>query len=192
MDCQSRVTIAALDEAMKEADPLTERHGKRLREPSLLLGRALDVSDSALGLVALLATFHDVGKVAIPRSVLAKRGRLTQMEWALIRQHPLTGFYFARQTAGLAPIADAILAHHERWDGTGYPYGIREGRIPLLARLIAVTDAFDAMTCGRPYREPMTPEDALDEIRQCAGSQFDPVIVRAFLDVLPVLTGSRA
>ncbi len=190
----SRITIAALDRAMKEADPLTERHGKRMREPSLLLGRALDLSESDLGLVALLAAFHDVGKVAIPRSVLTKRGRLTRTEWALIRQHPLTGFDFARQTDELAPIAGAILAHHERWDGAGYPYRLRGEGIPLLARLIAITDAFDAMMCGRPYREPMTLEESLAELSGCAGSQFDPDMVRAFLAVLrgdPPTEGSR-
>ena len=176
---------------MEQADPLTERHGKRVRGPSVLLGRALGLSDRNLDLVALLATFHDVGKVVIPRSVLGKRGSLNRTEWALIRQHPVTGFHFARQTEELAPIAGAILAHHERWDGAGYPCGLRGRGIPLLARLLAVTDAFDAMTCGRPYRDPMTLEETLTELRRCAGSQFDPEIVRIFLDVLPAFVSER-
>jgi HD-GYP domain-containing protein (c-di-GMP phosphodiesterase class II) len=127
---------------------------------------------------------HDVGKIGIDRQILTKESRLTPEEWAEIRKHPEVGFRIAQASPELRPIAELILTHHERWDGKGYPQGLAGEKIPLLSRILAVADAYESMTAGRPYKPGMSREQAAAEIRRQAGTQFDPAIVRQFLGIL--------
>ena len=147
------------------------------------VGKVLELWEDDLNNLDLLARLHDLGKIAIPRHILNKPSSLTPREWKLIEKHPEVGYRIAESSPDLLPIAQAILAHHERWDGTGYPRGLQGDVIPLLSRIIAVVDAYDVMTGGRPYKEPMSLKDAVAELKRCAGSQFDPRVVEAFIRI---------
>jgi HD-GYP domain-containing protein (c-di-GMP phosphodiesterase class II) len=127
---------------------------------------------------------HDLGKVGIPDSILFKPGSLTGKEWEIMRQHPEKGYRIAQATTDLAGIADLILMHHERWDGHGYPLGLAGEEIPIECRILAIADSFDAMTNDRPYRKAMPVEEALAELEKCSGTQFDPQLVAAFLEIM--------
>ena len=128
-----------------------------------------------------MAVLHDIGKVGIKESVLQKAGPLTPEDWEEIKKHPEIGYRIAQNIPELSKIAEYILYHHERWDGTGYPRKLKAEEIPLLCRILAVGDAFDAMTSDRTYRKAMSKEMALEEIKRNAGKQFDPEVVRNFL-----------
>ncbi len=130
--------------------------------------------------VRMAAMLHDIGTVDLPEEVLINEGMLSEAEIALMRRHPVFGMEIARQIAGLEPILPIIHYHHERWDGTGYPDGLAGERIPLGARIIAVIDAFHAMTSPRPYRNILPTVEAMGELRRCAGTQFDPRVVEAY------------
>jgi HD-GYP domain-containing protein (c-di-GMP phosphodiesterase class II) len=126
------------------------------------------------------AELHDAGKVAIPDAILTKPGPLDDEEWAFIRRHPLIGERIVRSAPALASVARLVRSTHERWDGGGYPDAIAGDSIPLGSRIVAVADAFDAMLSRRPYSPALTPEAAMEELRRCAGTQFDPAVVEAF------------
>jgi HD-GYP domain-containing protein (c-di-GMP phosphodiesterase class II) len=175
-------TIRSLLSALRSHDPYTYRHSLRTVRLTLLLGRAYGVAThERLRVLSLGALAHDLGKILIPGGVLHKEGRLTQGEWEAVRQHPLDG---ARMLAGVAAsegVCRVAAEHHERWDGRGYPAGLSGDRIDFNARVVAVADAFDAMTSERPYRPPVGYEEAAAELERCAGTQFDPEVVRTFL-----------
>jgi HD-GYP domain-containing protein (c-di-GMP phosphodiesterase class II) len=124
---------------------------------------------------------HDIGKLEVDRAILDKPGALDPEELEEIRTHPERGARMIRRVRSLRPSLNCVLHHHERWDGSGYPHGLGGDAIPLEARILAVADAYDAMTSQRPYREPRTREEALAEVERCAGSQFDPQIARVFV-----------
>ena len=128
------------------------------------------------------AELHDVGKMAIPDEILQKPGPLTQDEWAFVRRHPLVGERILSVAPALLPVAKIVRSCHERWDGSGYPDGVAGEEIPLGARIVAVCDAFDAMINPRPYRAARSVEEALQELRACSGTQFDPTVVAAFCE----------
>ena len=175
-------TIRSLLSALHAHDPYTYRHSLRTVRLSLLLGRACGVVTHArLRILGLGALAHDLGKILIPGGVLHKEGRLTAEEWEAVRLHPLDG---ARMLVGVAAsegVCRVAAEHHERWDGRGYPAGLSGDRIDFNARVVAVADAFDAMTSERPYRPPVGYEEATAELGRCAGTQFDPDVVRTFL-----------
>ncbi|HEX8720161.1 MAG TPA: HD-GYP domain-containing protein [Pyrinomonadaceae bacterium] len=176
-------TVRSLLSALRSHDPYTYRHSLRTVRLSLLLGRACGGAEARLRVLSLGALVHDLGKIFVPGGVLHKEGRLTRGEWEAIRRHPLDG---ARMLLGVAASEDVrrvAAEHHERWDGRGYPAGLAGDRIDLNARVVAVADAFDAMTSERPYRPPVGYEEAAAELERCAGTQFDPAVVRAFLGV---------
>ena len=174
---------------MQARDPQLALHTGLVAELTLAIGRELDASMPP-SLLRTVAVLHDIGKVAIPDAILDKPGPLTEEEWALVRQHSLIGERIVNGAPGLEVVGEAIRATHERWDGTGYPDGLRGEEIPLAARIVAVADAFEAMTSGdRPYREPRPYADAVAEILACAGSQFDPEVVRAFVRALGARRG---
>jgi HD-GYP domain-containing protein (c-di-GMP phosphodiesterase class II) len=144
----------------------------------------LNLSEMELYELELFVTLHDLGKVGIDDRILTKPGRLTPEEWEEMKKHPEIGYRIAVSSPELAPIADLILSHHERWDGRGYPRGLEGENIPLLARILTIADAYDAMTEDRVYRNAMTKEDAIAEIKRNSGEQFDPVIVESFMKVV--------
>ncbi|MFL5896658.1 MAG: HD-GYP domain-containing protein [Thermoleophilaceae bacterium] len=171
------VTVQALATAIEAKDHTTGGHIERVRELGLLLARELaprDVKDPQMAYGFLL---HDIGKLAVPDAILRAPGRLTEPEWALMRRHPLEGVRILASIPFLGRAVEVVRHHHERWDGAGYPDGLAGSAIPLWARIFSVADALDAMTAERPYRARQPYEQALEEIRRNAGTQFDPAVV---------------
>jgi len=153
---------------------------------SVAVAKRLGLDHIAIEAVQLGALFHDLGKIAISDAILHKPDRLSDSEWAEIRAHPIIGASLLAQMPELDHIRPLILAHHERFDGRGYPNGLKQDAIPRAAQIIAVADAYEAMTTPRPYRRAVTPEAAVAELRACSGTQFDPAIVEAFIGELNV------
>ena len=162
----------------------TREHATRMTNEAAKLGNAIGLKNGRLNNLFLLATLHDIGKITISEDILNKKGSLTDKEWEVIKEHPERGYNIAKSTAEFAPVAKYILAHHERWDGTGYPQGLNGEEIPLLARIIAIVDAFDVMTHSRAYKEPMSKKEAIKELKRCAGTQFDPNLVQKFIKII--------
>ncbi len=160
----------------------TEGHARRLAEFSRMIGEKLLLSRSQLDELELFAMLHDIGKVGIEDRILNKPGKLNAEEWATMKKHPEIGYRIAMSSPDFEPIATYILCHHERWDGKGYPRGLKEEEIPLLSRILAVADAYDAMTENRVYQKAIPRKAALHEIKRNAGKQFDPGIVQVFLE----------
>jgi HD-GYP domain-containing protein (c-di-GMP phosphodiesterase class II) len=174
--------IDSIKVTMFEKSHETEAHAERLVALAHPIGKALSLSDNALNELDLLAMLHDIGKMSIEESILSKPGKLNDEEWVKMKQHPEVGYRIAQATPELLTIADYILSHHERWDGKGYPQGLEGEAIPLHSRILAVVDAFDAMTENRPYRSAISKEAAIEEIKNCAGTQFDPLIAELFIE----------
>ena len=172
--------VQTMMKALEERDHITEGHTERLGNLMEMMGRQLKLPPAELADLRLLAKFHDIGKVGVPDSILNKPGRLTETEMNVMRRHCEIGYRIAKASPDLEPVADWILRHQEYWNGGGYPLGIGEERIPLPCRILAIVDAYDAMTNDRPYRRAMAPEAALAELRRCAGTQFDPDLVELF------------
>ena len=174
-------TVRSLARTIEARDAHTGSHVERVHRYSVDLARALDLPESDVHRIGTGAMLHDLGKIGIPDVVLNKRSSLTEVEQAEMRRHPLIGADLLAGNPILEPARDAVLFHHERWDGSGYPYGRRRHEIPLDGRIVAVADAFDAMTADRPYRGQLSVSRAMDELLRGSGSQFDPTLVRAFL-----------
>ncbi len=162
----------------------TEKHTLRAQRMALEMGEVLELTDQELNDLSLLISLHDIGKITVPEKILTKSGRLTEEEWEIIKTHPRVGHNIALASGDFAGIAKAILSHHEWWDGSGYPQGLQGEEIPLISRIAAIVDAFDVMTNGRPYKEPMSQQEALEEIRCCAGTQFDPRLAETFIGMM--------
>jgi HD-GYP domain-containing protein (c-di-GMP phosphodiesterase class II) len=167
---------------MFEKSHETQAHAERLAQLSGKLGKAMGLDDKQLTELELLSTLHDIGKISIDGSILTKTDKLTESEWFEIKKHPEVGYRIAQASPELKNISEYILGHHERWDGKGYPQGLAGENIPLLSRIISVVDSYDAMTQDRVYRKAMSIEEAIEEIRNNAGTQFDPEITRVFID----------
>jgi response regulator RpfG family c-di-GMP phosphodiesterase len=148
------------------------------------VGRKLGMSEEEIPVLAYVASIHDVGMAHVSPGILHEPGQLDPDTWAHVSEHPARGVELLKPIEFQSQVADIILAHHERLDGTGYPRGLNGEQIPLAARIIALVDAFESMTLGRPYRQPMSQVDALAELRRCAGSQFDEQVVAAFEEVI--------
>lgn len=176
--------ISYIRSTMYERSQVTEEHAERMRDYSQMLGKAMNLSQVELDELALLSTLHDIGKVGIDDRILKKPGPLTDDEWIVMRKHPEIGYRICMASPELMSIAPYVLSHHERWDGKGYPAGLKGEEIPLLARVIAVVDAYDAMTEDRVYRKSKTKEEALAEIEKHAGTQFDPKIAKLFIELM--------
>ena len=176
--------FSSLKQSLFERSQETEEHAERLVELTKIIGKAMGLPLAQLNELQLLSTMHDIGKISIDNHILTKPGKLTEDEWLEMKQHSSIGYRIAMTSPDLQPIAKYILCHHERWDGNGYPQGLQGESIPLLSRILAVADAYDAMTSDRPYSKAMPEEDAIAEIVRCSGTQFDPGIVKLFVEVM--------
>jgi HD-GYP domain-containing protein (c-di-GMP phosphodiesterase class II) len=173
--------LAKLASTLVARDPSIAGHATRVTLLATQLALWLEWDESRLRMLSIGAPLHDIGKVTVSEAILRKPGPLEPLELAAIRRHPLAGACLLDPTGFAAPAIPYVLFHHERWDGRGYPFGRAGEAIPEEARLLAIVDAFDAMTSLRPYRRALPAPRALREIERCAGSQFDPAMAEAFL-----------
>ncbi|MCE5193595.1 HD-GYP domain-containing protein [bacterium] len=173
--------VAALLEVLVRADNFTLTHSYRVAQLVVPMGVALHLSEDDLETLRVSALLHDLGKAFIPAQILLKQDFLTEEEFAVMRKHSEYGAAIVGRIPGFSDVRDIILAHHERHDGAGYPHGTAGADIPLGARILAVADSFDAMVTARVYRHGAQPDIAAAEVAHCAGSQFDPAVVDAFL-----------
>lgn len=176
--------VQTLMRALEARDFITEGHGERLQDLVTKIAKYLNLTERRITDLRLLAKFHDLGKVGIPDSILFKSGPLNPEESEEMKRHSEIGHRIAQSAPDFVHIADWILKHHEWWNGQGYPLGLKEEDIPLECRILAIADAYDAMISDRPYRQAMTPTDALSELKRCAGHQFDPRLVAIFEEIL--------
>ncbi len=177
-------TIQALALAIEARDPYTRGHSERITNYALDIAEELRLSKDELKTIQYAGRLHDIGKIAIRDAILSKPDRLTVAEWAEVKLHPLKGAEMLLPLDFLENAIPSVRHHHERFDGRGYPDRLIKGRIPLLARILALADAFDAMTSNRPYRDAFSTEKAIEELRTNSGSQFDPELTKAFLRIL--------
>lgn len=175
--------VESLLAALAERDRIADGHAARLLDLCQKLGKKAGLSTKQQIDLALLAQVHDLGKVGIPDNILFKPGPLTEKEWEVMRLHPEKGYRIAQSAPDLSGIAELILKHHERWDGKGYPLGLKGEDIPVECRILAIVDSFDAMTNDRPYKKGLKKDEALEEIIKYAGTQFDPNLVDMFLEL---------
>jgi putative nucleotidyltransferase with HDIG domain len=182
---------ASLAKAVDARDAYTGSHSERVADLAARIATRLGVDREQVELTRLAGSLHDLGKLAIPEEILRKPGPLTDPERLVLERHPQIGFRML-ESLGVDPVADWVLHHHERWDGSGYPDGLPGETIPLGARIIFVADAYDAMTSERVYRRRVAPGQAIAELKRCSGSQFDPEIVAAFADELELDVESAA
>lgn len=176
--------LTSLIRALQECDSDTEHHVRRTQQMGAELGKRIGLTDIQQSQLSLLCLLHDIGKIGIPLEILNKPGRLSEEEWKILKSHTEKGYEIANSNNELKSIADEIRHHHERWDGNGYPDGLSCESIPLLSRVISVVDAYDAMINDRAYRPALPVVTAMEELKKCAGSQFDPFIVSEFLQML--------
>ncbi len=175
-------TIQAITKSLHEKNKREEQHSQRVSCLCEAIGIAMGQSESEVNELKTVGLLHDIGKIAIDEKILNKPGRLTIEEWNEIKRHPEIGYRILSSVNDMAELAEFVLAHHERWDGKGYPKGLKEDEISLQARIIAVADAYDAMTSERAYRKPLAEDKAIAELRDNVGKQFDPEIVRIFVE----------
>jgi diguanylate cyclase (GGDEF)-like protein/PAS domain S-box-containing protein len=177
--------VKAILSALRLRKVMPDPENTRIQDLATRLGMAVGLPERAMGDLRLLAKFHDLGMVGVREELILKPGTLTPEEKTEIRAHCEIGMRIAQAVPELLPIADCILRHHEWWNGQGYPLGLKKGEIPVECRIVAIAEAYDAMTHDRPYRKAMTHAQAVDEIKRCAGTQFDPALVARFLEILP-------
>lgn len=175
--------VETLKSTLEARDFLTEGHGERLQDLAAKLACRIGLPEHKISDIRLLAQFHDIGKIGISDAILFKPESLTADEFAEMKRHSEIGYRIAHTSPDLSPIAQGILKHHEWWNGSGYPLGLEGEKIPLECRIIAIADAYDAMTSDRPYRKALPREQALTELKHCAGTQFDPRLVEAFVSL---------
>ncbi len=179
------VAVRVLTAAAAARDRGTDAHSQRIVQLAEATTRQLGGSEEEQHLIRLAALLHDIGKIGIPDAILHKPGPLTAEEWTIMRRHPEIGRQILEEAGGIfRPLATIVAAHHERWDGKGYPIGLVGEEIPLAARILSVVDSYDAMTSHRPYRTPFSPREARAELQRGVGDQYDPCVVEAFLAVL--------
>ncbi|MCL4377408.1 MAG: HD domain-containing protein, partial [Actinobacteria bacterium] len=176
--------IVSLQQALEERNYETKEHMSRTKKLALKLGKELNFPDNQLDELSILSTLHDVGKIAITDNIILKPSKLSKGEYEIMKRHTEVGFRIANSTPELVPIANGILSHHERWDGEGYPMGLKGEDIPLIARIMTIIDAYDAMINDRPYRKAHSKKYAINELINCAGKQFDPNLVGKFIEII--------
>jgi response regulator RpfG family c-di-GMP phosphodiesterase len=174
-------TLEALVAMLDAREHETAMHSSRVREMTLIVGREMGLRQGELDDISRGALLHDIGKIAIPDAILLKKGPLTEEEWAVMKTHPEVGYRIVSSSAHLRNAAEIVLAHHEHYDGSGYPRGLKGSQICLGARIFAVVDAYDTMRSRRCYKEPYSADHAVRQLKQHSGTQFDPGIVEACL-----------
>jgi diguanylate cyclase (GGDEF)-like protein/PAS domain S-box-containing protein len=174
--------IQSITKTLYEKDHETEEHANRLKDYCNQIGKLVGLSELELNELEVFAALHDIGKIAINENILKKTEKLTEEEWCKLKKHSEIGYRIVKSVPELINIADFILAHHERWDGNGYPKGLMGKNIPLLSRILAVVDAYDAMTNDRSYRKALSKDESIKELLINAGKQFDPYIVEVFIE----------
>jgi putative nucleotidyltransferase with HDIG domain len=178
-------TVLALVAVAAAHDQGTDEHAHRMMHSAGATARELGCTDEDVNMLQLAALFHDIGKIGVPAAILHKPGTLNDEEWEIMRLHPQIGAQMLERTGGIfRTLAPIVVAHHERWDGEGYPFNLAGEQIPLASRILTVVDAYDAMISHRPYHDPMSRKQAEQELLRCSGTQFDPRIVDAFLCML--------
>lgn len=175
-------TIQVIMKTLNETNERERIHSENVSKISRKIGEALNFDQELLREIEITGLLHDIGKIAIDNNLLNKTGPLSSSEYEIIKRHPEIGYHILKSVDEYTNISDNVLAHHEYWDGTGYPRGIAEDKIPLIARIITIADAFEAMTADRTYRDKISKEEAMEELKRCAGTQFDPDIVKIFCD----------
>ncbi len=183
--------IYALAATVDAKDHYTYGHSKKVSDYAVALAEALGLSKDVIDTIRAAGLLHDVGKIAVPDSILNKKGALNDEEWELIRDHPKLGIEILRHIIDLVSCIPVILHHHEHYDGSGYPAGLKGDNIPLGSRILSIADAFDAITSPRPYRKQLPVQEALDELKRCAGTQFDPKLVNVFCKVIKSTPSKR-
>ena len=178
------IKIDNLMHSIEEKDPYTKSHSDRVSKYCVLIGKKLGLSDDDLNILEVGGLFHDIGKIDTPDNILFKKTKLDNTEYEKMKQHTLNGVNTLSKDSMFNDIIPIVLHHHEKFDGSGYPSNLAGNDIPILARITAIADTFDAMTSNRTYRNALPLDTAKEEIRKCSGTQFDPEIVSAFLDIL--------
>ena len=176
--------LSSLERSLWEKSHETQDHAKRLQELAIKLGNAIKLPESSMDDLVLLAKLHDIGKIAIPEKILQKKNNLTNEEWDIMKRHSEIGHNIVFASPQLAHIGEAILCHHERWDGMGYPHRLSGDQIPVTSRIISIVDAYDVMTNDRPYKRAYTKNEAKKELENLSGKQFDPKLVEIFLKII--------
>ena len=171
--------------------PRERDHSERVSQICEEIGKAYNLGDNELNELKIAGELHDIGKIAVDISVLNKSGKLTESEWAQIKNHPETGYRILSTSKEFIKIAEYVLGHHERCDGSGYPRALKGEEILWQSKVIAIADSYDAMTCERPYRNALSQEQAIEEIRKSAGSKFDPNIAKIFIEKVLGMTYDR-
>lgn len=174
-------TIKLIASALDAKDPYTHGHSLRVTMYSLILAKALNLDDTTLEEIETAGLLHDIGKIGIPQKILCKPGKLTDEEYEVMKSHPQQAEKMLMGIKKLTVISNWLRTHHERWDGKGYPNGLKGEEIPISGRIIALADTYDAMTSTRSYRKALSHETAIAEIQRCAGTQFDPVLAELFV-----------
>lgn len=176
--------VNCLINTIEAKSPVTYMHTERVCLYALKLGKSLNLSKKRLMLLKQAALLHDIGKLGIPDSILNKPDRLTDSEFQTIKNHPQKGYDILKGAKELEPIANLVLCHHEKYDGSGYPNGLSGDDIPYLAKIITIADSFDVITSTRPYKSPSSIETAAEELKKCKGTHFDGTMVDIFVDLL--------
>ena len=173
-------SLIMLANAIEVRDPYTRGHVERVMNYAQTIAEYLGWSMNEINSLRFGSILHDIGKIHISEAILCKEGKLTDEEWIEMKKHPEMGVELVKGIHYLRPAIPVILSHHERWNGSGYPHGLKGENIPTMARIVAIADSFDAMTTERPYRKELTPQQAFDEIVSGIGTQYDPLMVDAF------------
>jgi len=175
---------SSLERTLYEKSLETREHAERLKKLSQGIGKAIYLPNNIIDELSLLSTLHDIGKIAIPEEIITNGRKLTEKEWIIIKKHPEIGYNICQSNPQLVHIAEGILGHHEWWNGDGYPHGLRGDNIPITSRIISIVDAYDVMISGRAYKKAVTKKEAIDELKRCSGTQFDPKLVDIFINIV--------
>lgn len=177
-------TVIKILQALSEKGCETVEHLEKMKDLARQIGEKLKLSEADLGQLDTAVTVHDIGKISISEQLLGKDSKLTENQWEVVMKHAETGYKLIEGTEEMAYAAFDVLAHHEHWDGNGYPQGLKGPDIPINSRIIAIADAYEVMSSGRPYKKAMTSEQIIDELNRCSGTQFDPELVEIAVEII--------